>query len=175
MFLNNCLKVVGAAVTYFYGVFIEDFVVAVFFGEMLADQVQKFSSDVCLHRFNKNTVKVSYSCTDNLQTIIKKHNRKILETNTNTTISTEKNCNCRKKKDCPLKNNCLTSSVIYNANVTTESDAAGMNYIGLTEGTFKQRYTQHKLSFRNRNYSNSTELSKHIWMLKDSNTNYKID
>ena len=93
------------------------------------------------HRYNKifkkNTVKVSYSCTDNLQTIIKKHNRKILETNTNTTISTEKNCNCRKKKDCPLKNNCLTSSVIYNANVTTESDAAGMNYIGLTEGTFK--------------------------------------
>ena len=64
---------------------------------------------------------------------------------------------------------------IYNANVTTESDAAGMNYIGLTEGTFKQRYTQHKLSFRNRNYSNSTELSKHIWTLKDSNTNYKID
>ena len=49
MFLNNCLKVVGAAVTYFYGVFIEDFVVAVFLWEMLADQVQKFSSDVCLH------------------------------------------------------------------------------------------------------------------------------
>ena len=106
---------------------------------------------------------------------IKKHNRKILETTTNTTISTEKNCNCRKKKDCPMKINCLTSSVIYNANVTTESDAAGMNYIGLTEGTFKQGYTQHKLSFRNRNYSNSTELSKHIWTLKDSNTNYKID
>ena len=119
MFLNNCLKVVGAAVTYFYGVFIEDFVVAVFLWEMLADQVQKFSSDVCLH-----------------------------------------------VQDCPLKNNCLTSSVIYNANVTTESDAAGMNYIGLTEGTFKQRYTQHKLSFRNRNYSNSTELSKHIWTLQ---------
>ena len=26
--------------------------------------------------FNKNNMKVSYSCTDNLQTIIKKHNRK---------------------------------------------------------------------------------------------------
>ena len=46
---NFCLKVVGAAVTYFYGVFIEDFVVAVFVWEMLADQVQKFSPDVCLH------------------------------------------------------------------------------------------------------------------------------
>ena len=140
-------------------------------------QHKRANKSASISQRNTTTTKssISYSCTDNLQTIIKKHNRKILETTTNTTISTEKNCNCRKKKDCPLKNNCLTSSVIYNANVTTESDAAGMNYIGLTEGTFKQRYTQHKLSFRNRNYSNSTELSKHIWTLKDSNTNYKID
>ena len=123
--------------------------------------------------FNKNNIKVSYSCTDNLQTIIKKHNRKILETSKKP--STENNCNCRKKNDCPLKNNCLTSSVVYNANVTTESDTIGKNYIGLTEGTFKQGYTQHKLSFRNRNYSNSTELSKHIWTLKDSNTNFTIN
>ena len=84
-------------------------------------------------------------------------------------------CNCRKKNGCPLKNNCFTSSVVYIANVTTESDTIGKNYIGLTEGTFKQRYTQHKLSFRNRNYSNSTELSKHIWTLKDSNTNFTIN
>ena len=70
---------------------------------------------------------------------------------------------------------CLTQSVVYNANVTTESDTTGKNYIGLTEGTFKQRYTQHKLSFRNRNYSNSTELSKHIWTLKDNNTNFTIN
>ena len=110
--------------------------------------------------FNKNNIKFSYSCTDNLQTIIKKQNRKILETSK--TPSTENNhCNCREKNDCPLKKNCLTSSVVYNANVTTEKDTTGKNYIGLTEGTFKQRYTQHKLSFRNRNCSNSTELSKH--------------
>ena len=91
--------------------------------------------------FNKNNIKVSYSCTDNLQTLIKKHNRKILETSK--TPSTENNCSYRKKYDCPLKNNCLTSSVVYNANVTTESDTTGKNYIGLTEGTFKQRYTLH--------------------------------
>ena len=41
------------------------------------------------------------------------------------------------KKDCPLKDNSLTSSVVYNANVTTENDTTGKNYIGLTEGTFK--------------------------------------
>ena len=49
--------------------------------------------------FNKNNMKVYYSCTDNLQTIIKKHNRKILETSK--TPSTENNCNCRKKKQLP--------------------------------------------------------------------------
>ena len=122
--------------------------------------------------FNKNNIKVSYSCTDNLQTIIKKHNRKILETSK--TPSTENNCNCRKKYDYPLKNNYLTQSVVYNANVT-ESDTTGKNYVGLTEGTFKQCYTQHKLSFRNSNYSNSTELSKHIWTLKDNKTNFTIN
>ena len=89
--------------------------------------------------------------------------------------STENNCNCRKKSDWSLKNNCLTSSVVYKANVTTESDTIRKNYIGLTEGSFKQRYTQQKLSFRNRNYSNSTELSKNIWTLKDSNTNFTIN
>ena len=123
--------------------------------------------------FNKNNIKVRYSCTDNLQTITKKHNRKNLETSK--TPSTENNCNCREKNDCPLKNNWFTPSVVYNANVITESDTIGKNYKGLTEGTFKQRYTQHKLSFRNRNCSNSTELSKHIWTLKDSNTNFTIN
>ena len=39
----------------------------------------------------------------------------------------------------------------------------------------KQRYRQHKLSFRSRNYSNSTKLSKHIWTLKDNNTNFTIN
>ena len=51
--------------------------------------------------FNKNNIKVSYSCTDNLQTIIKKHNRKILEKSKKP--STENNCNCRKKKRLPAE------------------------------------------------------------------------
>ena len=89
--------------------------------------------------FNKNNIKVSYSCTDNLQTIIKKSNRKILESGK--TLPRKTNVAAGKKNDCALKNNCLTPSVVYNANVTTESDTTAKNYIGLTEGTFKQRYT----------------------------------
>ena len=121
--------------------------------------------------FNKNNVKVSYSCMPNMSSIIKNHNKKILNNNT-----TPKNgCNCRQKDQCPLDNNCLTTSVIYKANVTTDKDNTGKNYIGLTEGTFKQRYTQHNLTFRNRKYANRTELAKHIWKLKDNKENYKIN
>ena len=32
-----------------------------------------------------------------------------------------------------------------------------------------------KFVLRNRNYSNSTELSKHIWILKDNNTKFTIN
>ena len=123
------------------------------------------------HRYNKIFNK-NNSCTDNLQTIIKKHNRKIFETRHPSRKTNVKN---RKINDFPLKNNCLTSSVVYNANVTTESDTTRKNYIALTEGTFTQHHTQRKLSFRNRNYSNSTELSRHIWTLKDNNTNFTIN
>ena len=76
------------------------------------------------------------------------------------------------KDQCPIDNNCLTSSVIYNAQVTT--DDTTKNYIGLTEGTFKQRFTQHKHSFRHRSYMNSTELSKYIWQLRDSNKGFNV-
>ena len=75
---------------------------------------------------------------------------------------------------CPLDNKCLITSVIYKANVTTDKDNTGKNFIELTEGTFKQRYTQHKLSFRNRKYANRTELAKHIHKLKDNEEKYKI-
>ena len=101
--------------------------------------------------FNKNNINVSYSCTDNLQTIIKKHNRKILETSParhppQKTIVTAGKKRLPAEKQLPH----LKRRLYYNANVTTESDTIGKNYIGLTEGTFKQHYTQPKLSFRNR-------------------------
>ena len=122
--------------------------------------------------FNKNNLKLSYSCTENMETIISKHNKKV--TNESPTTTPDNTCNCRKKQECPLNNNCLTTSVIYNAHVTTNEDTAGKDYIGLTEGTFKKRFTQHKQSFRNQKYANSTELSKYIWELKDKNKDYDI-
>ena len=93
----------------------------------------------------------------NMGIIISNHNKRILN---NTTP--QNGCNCRKKDQCLLNNNCLITSVIYKANVTTDTDDTGENYIELTEGTFKQRYTQRKQSFRNRKYASRNELAKHI-------------
>ena len=78
--------------------------------------------------FNRNTVKVSYSCMENMGNIIKKHNRAIL--NRKPTIS-EDGCNCRRKTRCPLKNKCLITSIIYEANVASDSENREKKYIGL--------------------------------------------
>ena len=62
-----------------------------------------------LHKiFNGNILKVSYSCTENMAQIIKKHNKKITNT---TDKSTNPASNCRIKTNCPLNGNCLQPNV----------------------------------------------------------------
>jgi len=126
-----------------------------------------------LHKiFNKNTIKLSYSCCPNVNNIISKHNK--------VTLSTDKNiqttCNCRTNTVCPLQGRCLTKSSVYQATVTTTNiTKPAQNYIGLSETTFKERYSNHKCSFQNSTKRNNTELSKYIWQLKDANINFDIN
>ena len=108
--------------------------------------------------FNKNNVKVSYSCMNNMTQIIKSHNSKIL--NNNNIINENPGCNCRRKAECPLDNQCLSRSLVYKASVIP-TVAAKRKYLGLTEGTFKDHFNKHKTSFRHDKYQNSTELSKY--------------
>ena len=58
---------------------------------------------------SRKTVKLSYSCTDNMEKVISKHNKKILAEETEET--NKKNCNCRIKANCPVDNECLTESL----------------------------------------------------------------
>ena len=60
------------------------------------------------------------------------------------------------------------------ATVTTEDNKSHKICIGLTENTFKTRFTNHKASFNLKTKRLNTELSKHIWQLKESNTHFKI-
>ena len=112
--------------------------------------------------FNKNTLKLGYSCMPNLASKITSHNKSALE---KTTQSTEKLCNCRTQSKCPLNGKCLTTNVAYQA--TVESDGNTDTYIGLTADTFKTRYNNHTASFKTETKRNATDLSKHIWALQD--------
>ena len=67
-----------------------------------------------LHKiFNKNSVKVSYSCMGSVSSIIASHNHKVLRPQN----SEQYGCNCRSQPNCPLQSKCLTPKVIYQASV----------------------------------------------------------
>ena len=114
--------------------------------------------------FNRNTLKISYSTTENMAQIINKHNKKILSKGTG-----EKNggCNCVDKTKCPLDGkNCLTKQVVYKGETSSTLEASKC-YIGITEGTWKGRHSVHKTSFKNREYKARTVLTEYIWKIKD--------
>jgi hypothetical protein len=115
--------------------------------------------------FNRNTVKVSYSTTENMKQIINKHNKRILS-NSNESNHDE-SCNCRNKENCAMNGiNCRKLNTIYKgvASTTTNPDK---NYIGITEGEWKNRHSVHKTSFNKRNHPARTTLSDYVWQMKD--------
>ena len=88
---------------------------------------------------NKNTVKVSYSCMKNMDSIISGHNHNILNPKQKSF-----GCNCRKKDSCPLNGQCLKLKVIYRADVSNEANNDQTFYFGLAETTFKDCYNNYK-------------------------------
>ena len=134
---------------------------------------QCFPTKHPLHKlFNRNTMKLSYSCMPNMKSIIDAKNKKL--TMPKTTNNNEKTCNCRQKDSCPLAGKCRSSNLIYQASVKNKTNQSTETYIGLCSTEFKSRYTNHKASFNHRNKQNQTELSKHVWGLKDSAIEYDI-
>ena len=141
-------------------------------GKKFLDIVDKnFGDKNCKLRpiFNRNTLKLSYSCMENIESIIKKHNNKILRT---PTTREPAGCKCRKENECPLPRRCETKSVIYKATITSEGQEK--NYVGMTSNTFKARYTQHKSDFNLESKRFKTALSRHVWDLKKANKKWKI-
>ena len=133
---------------------------------------EEFPKGHALHNiFNRNTVQISYSCILNLKQKIDGHNKSTLW---KINAAPPKACNCHQLAHCPLDGNCLKSAVIYQATVATEDNRPAETYVGLTENSFKTRYSNHKSSFRDPNKRLSTELSKHIWPLKDAKIGFSL-
>ena len=120
--------------------------------------------------FNKNNMKISYSCMENMGHIISRHNKYVMK---DEPITNAPECNCRRsnKDSCPMNGNCQAKAIIYKATVT--GDGKEMDYYGLCEKAFKTRYGNHKQALNNREYQ-QTKLSEYVWKLKDKKKVYEI-
>ena len=121
-----------------------------------------------LHKiFNRNNVKVSYSCTKSMKTLITNHNKNILGKKPSINKS---HCNCRNKEACPLNGQCQIGEVVYESTLSSnQPNYKEKKYFGIAEESFKGRLYNHSLSFRNDLYKNDTELSKELWQIKMKN------
>ena len=59
--------------------------------------------------FSRNSVKVSYSCTENISQITSSHNKIILPLNKNQELP----CNCRQKENCLMQGKCRMKNIPY--------------------------------------------------------------
>jgi len=85
----------------------------------------------------------------------------------------------RTRQTAQWKEKSKAKSIVYKADVTTQSQQPTSTYIGLTANKFKDKCYDHKYSIQpkedptNDKYKR-TKLSRHIWDLKDSGTDYTM-
>ena len=124
---------------------------------------QHFPKSNKLHAiFKRNTVKVSYSCTQNMSRMIKSHSKKV----TNKDVKELKSCNCRIKSKCPLNGQCQVTDIIYKCTILSP-DKPNKVYLGTAEGDFKKQFNNHRKSFSNEASANDTTLLN-IWEPKET-------
>ena len=111
--------------------------------------------------FNKNTVKVSYSCTQNMPSIIKYPNKKVI----NKDIKELMPCNGRVKSECPLNVECQVTDII-NKCIVLSPDKSNKVYLVTDESDFKKRFYNHKKSFNNEDSANVTSFQNIYRKLK---------
>ena len=118
-----------------------------------------FPSGSQLHKiFNKNCIKLSYSCMPIINGIINRSNIAKLGTKKHKVID---KCNCRDKVRCPLEGKCKQECVVYKVEVYSDSNNKRDKkiYFGSTQGDFKTRYYNHRTSLSHERYRYSADLS----------------
>ena len=87
-----------------------------------------------------------------VKSIISSHNKALLsDYHRSQTQTNEKECNCRKKDQCPLDGKFLTQNVVYQATVSTQSSSE--TYVGLAT-----------------NFKDVTETTQHLFDIKARET-----
>ena len=120
-----------------------------------------------LHKiFNRNNIKLSYSCMPSINSIINKFNITKLKEKHNEALK----CNCKDKAGCPLKGKCQYECIVYKVEVYSgepHNCKSKKVYFGSTQGAFKHRYYNHRTSFTHKKYKHSTSLSNYVWVIKN--------
>ena len=104
--------------------------------------------------FHKNTIKLSNSCCRNIGSDIASHNRRIIQT-----ISNSQGCNCRNRAESPLDNECLMPNIVCKAVVSAPSKR-DKKYFGIAGTSFKDSFRNYTRDFCYKKYANSPKLSK---------------
>ena len=108
---------------------------------------------------------------DNMAKLVKKHSDNVLRKND----TNRQNCNCRTNNTSPLDGKCLSSNIVYSAEVLIGNNQQRDKYFGICKREFKTMVGYHKNSFKNTQKEKDSKLSKYIWNLKDKSiTNYSI-
>ena len=62
----------------------------------------------------------------------------------------------------------MTPRIVYRANVTKNKTGEHKYFYGISDTPFKERYKNHKTSFRHRSNRTASNLSKCYWKLVDN-------
>ena len=125
--------------------------------KMFVDQSKSLMEYI---KFSTETLKVSYSCIQNMSKIYNDHNDKIASTSCNQITL----CDCRVKKKRPTNGKCQTKDALCDCRVTLPEPRK--IYFGLAEGIWKKRYYKHIKSLNHKWYSHETTFSSYLWYLK---------
>ena len=124
--------------------------------------------------FNRNTVKISYSCMPSMKAVTNRHNKKVLKKQ-NENQEPVRTCNCKNPEECPFDGICLERDVQYVAEVKSDLPNYGVKvYKGITSTEWKTRYGNHKKAFNSDQYETDSALSKEVWRIKRLRGEYTI-
>ena len=123
--------------------------------------------------FNRNNLKVSYSCMPNMKTFVNAHNRKVMSEETQPAAT--RTCNCPRNATCPMDGNCLSQNTLYAGIITSNLPNYGeKQYAGVSAPPWKSRLGNHKLSFSKRKYEKTSTIANEVWKIKDKGGEYSI-
>ena len=106
---------------------------------------------------------MSYCFTQNVASIIKSHNKTLI----NTSMKNILPCNWKKKRECPLDGKCRAENIVYKC-VVSGNGYPNKVFLGTAESDFKKRFYNYRMSLNNEGQSTDTAPNMFAEIKKNS-------